>query len=314
MLGATDRHFRNIVRFMSKRAFVYSELVHCSAVLHGRSSMHLEENAQAHPAALQLAGCVPDDFREAARMGWGSGFDEININFGCPSPKGVENNFGLCLMDDAHLAAACVKACTEGSPLPVTVKCRLGCRPDYTEDELLKFLDSCIKAGCRCFIVHARLADMQNYDTHKNRTLPELRFDRAYALKERWPELEWIVNGDIKTNEQAAEHLQHADGVMIGRAAYANIYMLSKVDETFFGDPPFALSRAELIKQKIIPYFEQEMAGGSQLSHFVRHVLGIYRGEPKANTWRRFLADNAYKPGAQVSLLRDALKLVEEKD
>jgi len=311
MLGATDRHFRNFVRFLSRKAFVYSELVHCHAITKGNYRIELTENAAAHPAALQLAGCDPDSLREASYAAFQNGFNEINLNIGCPSPKGVISNFGLCLMDDPELTAKCVRACVQGSPLPVSVKCRLGSNPGYTQEQLLRFLELNMEAGCRCFIVHARKADMQSWDPAKNRTKPPLDYEAVYALKQRWPEIEWIVNGDIKTAEQALEHLRYVDGVMLGRALYHNIFMLASVDSLFFGLPDRIVSRREFLLDKVIPYIQPRLEQGQPLSHFVRHLLSLYQHRNRANAWRRFLAENAYKPGASADILYRALDIAE---
>ncbi|MBQ7503242.1 tRNA dihydrouridine(20/20a) synthase DusA [bacterium] len=311
MLGATDRHFRSFVRFLSQKTFVYSELVHCHAITKGNYRIELAENAAAHPAALQLAGCDPQSLGEASYAAYQNGFDEINLNIGCPSPKGVVSNFGLCLMDDPELTAECVRACVQGSPLPVTVKCRLGSNPEYSKDKLLKFLELNMAAGCRCFIVHARKADMQSFDTAQNRTKPPLDYEAVYRLKQRYPETEWILNGDIKTAKQAQEHLQYVDGVMLGRALYHNIFLLASVDSRFFDLPDLIHSRREFLIQKAIPYIQARLDKGKPLSHFVRHLLSLYQYQPHANAWRRFLAENAYKPGASLDVLYKALEIAE---
>lgn len=314
MLGSTDRHFRNFVRFLSTKTFVYSELVHCHAITCGDYQLELPDNAQAHPVAFQLAGCEPGDLAKAAFCAYTNGFDEININVGCPSPKGVDGNFGLCLMEEPRLVAACVRACVEASPLPVTVKCRLGSRPDYTQAELLNFLELSMEAGCKCFIVHARKADLALYNTHQNRTKPPLDYTAVYALKERYPEIEWIINGDIKSIEEIKEHLLHVDGVMMGRALYHNFYLLAEINQQIFEEEFPVPTRRQLLEEKIFPYIAARMEEGLPLSHFVRHILSLYQFRPRANAWRRFLAERAYKPGATLEVLYESLKIVDEED
>ena len=312
MLGATDRHFRQFVRFLSKKTFVYTELVHYRAITQGHYADYLSPNALTPPVALQLGGCDPQGLAAASTIAAAHGFQEVNINAGCPSPKGQDGNFGLCLMEQAPLLAQCVKASVQASPLPVTIKCRLGSRMDYTWEELLRFIDLNANAGCRCFIVHARRANMQTWDTHKNRCLPPLHYDQVYRLKEIYPELEWVINGDIKNNEEALEHLEHVDGVMLGRSLYHNLYILANVDKLFFNmtteQPP---SRAQFVKQHVIPYVSRELAKGVRLSHMVRHILGLFQNERRANTWRHFLSRHAYKPQAGPEVLLEALKLTE---
>ncbi|MGM9998626.1 MAG: tRNA dihydrouridine(20/20a) synthase DusA [Candidatus Bruticola sp.] len=312
MLGITDRHFRRIVRFLSSETLTYTELVHSNAITVGQYSLKLADNAQAAPTALQLIGNIPQDLGAAAAIASQYGFTEINFNAGCPSPRGVSGNFGLCLMDDPTLTAACIKACCQASPLPVSLKCRLGSRFDYSWNELLHFIDLNAQAGCRCFIVHARKADM-NLDTRKNRSIPPLEYEKVYRLKELYPELEWVINGDIKNNQQALEHLKYVDGVMMGRSLYHNIYLLSEADSLFFNIHHPILSRQQLIENKIIPYAEQVLSQGMAVSHVVRHILGLYQYQPRANVWRRFLAENAYKPGTGVDVIRQALKIVNEQ-
>ncbi|MBQ7529677.1 tRNA dihydrouridine(20/20a) synthase DusA [bacterium] len=313
MLGSTDRHFRNFVRFLSAKTFVYSELVHCHAITRGDYHLELPENAQAHPVALQLAGCEPEDLAQATYSAYINGFDEVNINVGCPSPKGVDGNFGLCLMDEPHLVAECVKACIESSPLPVTVKCRLGSRPDYTQSELLNFLELNMEAGCKCFIVHARKADLALYNTHQNRTLPPLDYEAVYNLKERYSDIEWIINGDIKSVEEVKVHLEHVDGVMMGRGLYHNFYLLAEINRQIFGEELRPLTRRQLLEEKIFPYIAARMEEGLPLSHFVRHILSLYQFQPRANAWRRFLAERAYKPEATLDVLYESLKIVEKE-
>ncbi|MGM9991300.1 MAG: tRNA dihydrouridine(20/20a) synthase DusA [Candidatus Bruticola sp.] len=313
MLGITDRHFRQIVRFLSSETLTYTELVHSNAITMGQYNLKLDENAQAGPTALQLIGCIPQDLGAAAAIASQYGFAEINFNAGCPSPRGVSGNFGLCLMDDPTLTAACIKACCQASSLPVSLKCRLGSRFDYSWDELLRFIDLNAAAGCRCFIVHARKADL-NLDTRKNRYVPPLEYQKVYHLKELYPELEWVINGDIKNTQQALEHLQYVDGVMMGRSLYHNIYLLAEVDSLFFNIHHPILSRRQFIEEKIIPYAEKVLKQGIAVSHVVRHILGLYQYQPKANAWRRFLAENAYKPGTKADVIRQALTIFDKEE
>ena len=308
MLGATDRHFRQLARFLSQKALLYTELVHAQALVRGTYALTLPAQAQGAPVALQLAGGETQDLAQAAAIATPYGFSEINLNIGCPSSKGVAGQFGLCLMEDPPLVARCFRACRQATNLPVTIKCRLGSNPAYPWEKLLNFVELLAQEGCQTFIVHARKADLKRYDTHQNRSLVPLDYPAVYRLKELYPQLEWVINGNITNNEEAAAHLRYVDGVMLGRSLYHNLFLLEEVDRLFFALPTPKRTREEYLKERALPYIEREIAQGAPLSHFVRHLLGLYQYQRQATFWRRYLSQNAYKPGATLEVVYKALE------
>lgn len=290
---------------------LYSELVHAKALTCGHYGARLAVNAAEYPCALQLGGDEPIAMGEAASLAEEGGFAEINLNVGCPSPRAVDSSFGLCMMENAQLTAECVAACCSHVRIPVTVKCRLGSRLDYSFEEFLRFIDLLSEAGCHCFIVHARRADLQSFDTRQNRSQIPLEYEQVYRLKSLRPQLEIIVNGGINGFAEADNHLLHVDGVMLGRSLYKNIYLLAEADAHFYGDSQAVPTRRQVV-EAMIPYIEAGLAERGSLCHYVRHLLGLYQGLPKARLWRRFLAEHAYKEGCGTEVLRQALDLMDE--
>lgn len=310
MMDWTDRHCRVFHRIMTRRALLYSEMVTADAVIHGKREMLLGFSPQEHPVALQLGGSDPAKLARAAGIGAEWGYDEINLNIGCPSDRVQSGRFGACLMAEPDLVAQCVSAMREAVDIPVTVKCRIGIDDQDAEADFARFVETVAAAGCQVFIVHARKAWLQGLSPKENRDVPPLDYDRVIRLKQARPDLTVLLNGGIGSLADARDHLQHVDGVMLGRAAYQTPYLLAEVDRLFYGCERPALSRAEVI-QHLIPYCQSHIAAGGRLSNITRHILGLYHGAPRGRLFRRYLSDHAAKPGATADVLREALALVE---
>jgi tRNA-dihydrouridine synthase A len=305
MMEWTDRHCRYFLRLISRRTFLYTEMVTADAVLHGDRERLLGFDASEHPVALQLGGSEPDKLAEAARLGADRGYDEINLNIGCPSDRVQSGKFGACLMEEPDMVARCVEAMAETVSVPVTVKCRIGIDDQDAEASLDRFIDTVADAGCKTFIVHARKAWLQGLSPKENRSVPPIDHDRVWRLKQRRPELEIILNGAINSVAESHIHLQHVDGVMLGRAAYADPYLLAEVDRTLFGEGEAPPSRTEVL-DGFMPYVEAELARGARLNQMTRHILGLFHGQPRARAFRRVVAENAHLPGAGLDVYRQA--------
>ena len=309
MMDWTDRHDRYFLRLISRHALLYTEMVTTGAVLHGDRDRLLGFEPEQHPVALQLGGSVAVDLAEAARIGEGYGYDEINLNVGCPSDRVQSGRFGACLMAEPDLVAEGVGAMRQAVSIPVTVKCRIGI-DDQDEDEALEsFVTTIRDAGCETFIVHARKAWLEGLSPKQNRDIPPLNYGRVHRLKQAHPELTIVINGGIATLDEAEEHLAHVDGVMLGRAAYQSPYILADVDRRFYGGADIQPSR-EAIVLRLIPYIESRLAAGARLNQITRHILGLYQGVPGAKQWRRHLSQNAHLEGAGPKVVLDALDLV----
>ena len=312
MMDWTDSHCRAFHRVLAPHARLYSEMVHANAVIHGDRAKLLAMDASEHPVALQLGGSEPALLAQAARIGAEAGFDEVNLNCGCPSDRVQAGRFGACLMREPALVADSVAAMIEAAPgIPVTVKCRLGVDDDHDWDRFLAFVDAIADAGCRMFIVHARNAWLQGLSPKENREVPPLRYDWAYRLKAERPGLQVVVNGGIADGGEAGAHLEHVDGAMLGRAAYHTPYLLHELDVAWFGGD--LQSRAELLRA-YRPYVEAQLGRGVQLKHIARHVLGLFAGQPGGRAFRQVLSEGAHKPGADWSLLERALALTERRE
>ncbi len=305
MMEWTDRHCRYFLRLISRRTFLYTEMVTADAVLHGDRERLLGFDASEHPVALQLGGSEPNKLAEASRIGADRGYDEINLNIGCPSDRVQSGRFGACLMEEPDLVARCVEAMAETVSVPVTVKCRIGIDDQDAEASLDRFIDTVADAGCKTFIVHARKAWLQGLSPKENRSVPPIDHDRVWRLKQRRPELEIILNGAINSVAESHIHLQHVDGVMLGRAAYAEPYLLAEVDRTLFGEGEAPPSRTEVL-DSFMPYVEAELARGARLNQMTRHILGLFHGQPRARAFRRVVAENAHLPGAGLDVYRQA--------
>ena len=309
MMDWTDTHCRVFHRLLAPHARLYTEMVHANAVIHGDRGRLLALDPAEHPVALQLGGSDAALLAAAARIGADHGFDEVNLNCGCPSDRVQAGRFGACLMREPELVAdavaAMIDACAAtGREVPVTVKCRLGVDDDHDYDRFRAFVDAIAAAGCRTFVVHARNAWLKGLSPKENREVPPLRYDWAYRLKRERPELQVVVNGGITTQAEATGHLAHADGAMLGRAAYHDPYLLHRLDAAWWGGP--LLPRATLLG-RLRPHVEAELARGVHLKHIVRHVLGLFAGERGGRAFRQVLSEGAHRPGADWSLVERAL-------
>ncbi len=311
MLDWTDKHCRYFHRLLSQEAVLYTEMVTTGAILRGDAERHLLFNQAEHPVALQLGGSEPSDMTECARIAQSYGYDEVNINVGCPSERVQRGAFGACLMAEPQLIAECVRVMQREVDIPVTVKHRIGIddQEDYTA--MHHFVETVANAGCKTFIVHARKAWLKGLSPKQNRDIPPLRYDLVYQLKEAFPELEIIINGGIKTLDECQQHLEHVDGVMVGREAYQNPWMLAQVDSLLYGKPALLEQRKQVLPA-LYEYVEQQVANDVHLNHMSRHLLGLFQGLSGAKKWRRYISENAHKPGSGVEVLKAAADLVTE--
>jgi tRNA-dihydrouridine synthase A len=306
MLDWTDRHCRYFHRLISRHVFLYTEMVTTGALIHGEHHRFLQFNAAENPVAFQLGGSNPRELAICAGMIEGYGYDEVNLNVGCPSDRVQNGRFGACLMAEPELVAECVAAMGQAVSIPVTVKSRIGIDDRDSYEELVHFVSTVANAGCQTFIIHARKAWLSGLSPKQNRDVPPLRYDIAYQLKKDFPQLEIILNGGITTLDQAGDILKNVDGVMVGREAYHNPYLLADVDRRFFGESKAPLSR-EAILRLFIPYIQQQIKDGVRLSSISRHILGLFHGEYGARGWRRHISENACKPGADINVILEAL-------
>ena len=310
MMDWTDTQCRVFHRALAPHARLYTEMVHANAVIHGDRDRLLAMDPVEHPVALQLGGSEPELLAQAARIGAEHGFDEINLNCGCPSDRVQAGRFGACLMREPALVADSVAAMVAACDVPVTVKCRLGVDDDQHYEVFLAFIERVAAAGCRMFVVHARNAWLKGLSPKENREVPPLRYDWAYRLKQDHPELQVIVNGGIASQADATAHLAHSDGAMLGRAAYHDPYLLHRLDVAWFGGE--LRSRAELLRG-LRPYVEGQLARGVALKHITRHLLGLFHGERGGRAFRQVLSEGAHRPGADWSLVERALALTETR-
>ncbi|MCX4164532.1 MULTISPECIES: tRNA dihydrouridine(20/20a) synthase DusA [Paraburkholderia] len=311
MMDWTDRHCRSFHRALSRHTWLYTEMVTTGALIHGDVARHLAFTADEAPVALQLGGSEPDDLARSAKLGEQWGYDEINLNCGCPSERVQRGAFGACLMNEPTLVADCVKAMRDVVSVPVTVKHRIGV--DAVEDYsfVRDFVGTIAEAGCDVFIVHARNAILKGLSPKENREIPPLKYDYAYQLKRDFPHLEIILNGGVKTLDEVDAHLQHVDGVMLGREAYHNPYVLADVDARFYGASSEVLTR-EQAEAKLIEYCAKEVARGTPLGSITRHALGLYRGVAGARGWRRVLSDNKKLATGDLAIFDEARQYLRE--
>ncbi|HLM43433.1 MAG TPA: tRNA dihydrouridine(20/20a) synthase DusA, partial [Myxococcaceae bacterium] len=290
----------------------YTEMVTIGAILHGDRPKHLDFSKEEHPVVLQLGGSEPEKLAECARIAEQWGYDEVNLNVGCPSDRVQNGMFGACLMAKPDLVARCVEAMRGATRLPVTVKHRLGIDDLDSYELLTQFVRTVHGGGCDTFIVHARKAFLQGLSPKENRDIPPLRYELVRQLKTDFPHLTIVLNGGVKSLEDARAHLEWADGVMIGREAYQNPYMLAQADALIFGEQHPAPTRRQVV-EALMPYVEELLSRGGHLSWVTRHILGLFAGLPGARGWRRVLSERACKPGAGMEVLRDALAQVPER-
>ena len=313
MMDWTDRYCRVFHRLATRHAVLYTEMVTTGAVIHGDRDRLLGFDTVEHPIACQLGGSDPTDLAASARIAADYGYDEINLNVGCPSDRVQSGRFGACLMAEPALVGDCVSAMREAVGIPVTVKSRIGIDDNDSYDALVHFVDAVRKGGCETFIVHARKAILKGLSPKENREIPPLHYDFVYRLKQDFPDLEVHLNGGVQSLGEAQTHLEKVDGVMIGRAAYNSPSILLSADEIIFGDAsPQATQSAHDLVRAYIPYIEQQTAAGVPLVRMTRHILGIFNGRPGARAWRRYLSENATRKGAGPDTVRQALTLVPE--
>ena len=305
MMDWTDRHCRVFHRGLTRHALLYTEMVTADAVIRGDRDRLVGFSEVEHPVALQLGGSDTVKLAEAAAIGEAFGYDEINLNVGCPSDRVQEGRFGACLMAEPKLVASCVAAMRGAVKIPVTVKCRIGIDDQDSEADFQRFIDTVADAGCTTFVVHARKAWLSGLSPKENREIPPLDYDRVYRLKQARPDLKIVINGGIGPLDAAAEHLKHVDGMMLGRAAYHTPYILAEIDNRFFGDTGGATSRGDALTA-LLPYASQHISRGGKLSNITRHVLGLYHARPRGKLFRRILSERAVKPGADISVLEYA--------
>jgi tRNA-dihydrouridine synthase A len=309
MMDWTDRHCRAFHRVLSKRALLWTEMVTADAVIHGDRDRLIGFSEEEHPIVLQLGGNEPDKMAEAARVAEAFGYDEVNINCGCPSDRVQSGAFGACLMREPETVAACVAAMKAAVSIPVTVKCRIAIDEDPPRETLFGFVDQVADAGCEVFTVHARKAWLKGLSPKENREIPPLDYSLVAELKQRRPDLTVVLNGGIKTLDECREHLQTFDGVMLGRAAYQTPALLGAVDQALYESGAERLDPIEAVA-RYRPYIAAGLEQGTRLSSMTRHMLGLFNGQPGARLWRRTLSEKGPKPGAGLEVLDEALEAV----
>ncbi|RKZ36146.1 MAG: tRNA dihydrouridine(20/20a) synthase DusA, partial [Gammaproteobacteria bacterium] len=296
---------------VSRRVLLYTEMVTTGALLHGEPERFLAHHREEHPLAIQLGGSEPADMARCARLAEAAGFDEVNMNVGCPSDRVQSGRFGACLMTEPERVADCIVAMGNAVDIPVTVKTRIGVDENDSYEELRQFVDTVAAAGCRTFVIHARKAWLHGLSPRENREVPPLDYGRVHRLKVDCPELNIVINGGIRDLNQVEEQLAHVDGVMIGREAYRNPFMLAEADARLFGDRPRDRNQHDIVRA-FLPYVKEQLEAGVYLSRMTRHLLGLFQGMPGARAWRRHLSENACRPGAGAEVIERALTLVPE--
>ncbi|MCW7468207.1 tRNA dihydrouridine(20/20a) synthase DusA [Leptospira kanakyensis] len=308
MMDWTDRHFRFFIRLISKHTLLYTEMVTTGAILRGKDNhRYLDFSKEENPIALQLGGDSPLALAECAKIGEDYGYDEINLNVGCPSDRVQSGSFGACLMKEPDLVAEMVSACKAKVKIPVTVKHRIGVNGKETYEDLHNFVSKIKEAGADHSIVHARIAILEGLSPKENRTVPPLRYEDVYRLKDEFPDLPITINGGIKTHSEISEHLTKVDGVMIGRAAYDNPFLFHEVDQLYYGSKKNLPSREDVLKE-LISYIRLTLEKEGKVHHILRHILGLYFSEKGAREYRKFLTDRMHTTGANESILEDYLK------
>jgi tRNA-dihydrouridine synthase A len=308
MMDWTDRHCRMLHRQLSARAVLYTEMLTTGAILHGERARLLAFDPAEHPVALQLGGSDPAELAAAARIGEAEGYDEINLNVGCPSDRVQSGRFGACLMQEPELVAEGMAAIAAAVRVPATVKCRIGVDDQDPEVSLFRLVDLCAQAGVRHFVVHARKAHLKGLSPKENRDVPPLDYPLVWRLKAERPQLTIVINGGVGSLDEAEAHLRHVDGVMLGRAAYHTPAILGEADRRLFGDGADVDAREAVERYR--PYIARELAKGTHLAAMTRHMLGLFHGSPGARTWRRILTVEGVKPGAGLDVVDAALASV----
>ncbi len=305
MMDWTDRHCRYFHRLLSPHARLYTEMVTSAALLHGDRERLIGFDRSEHPLALQLGGSDPLELAAAARIGAEFGYDEINLNVGCPSDRVQSGRFGACLMREPALVAECFAAMQAVVSIPVTIKCRLGVDDQCELADLERFVETVRAAGCTVFVVHARKAWLKGLSPKDNREIPPLNYERVYQLKRDFPQLTVIINGGLDKVVDVQNHLRHVDGAMLGRVAYHEPYRLAELEQALYATP---LPAREGVIERMRPYIEAHLAAGGKLQHISRHMLGLYQGLPGARRWRRHLSENAHRTDAGIAVIDEALQ------
>jgi len=308
MMDRTDRHDRFFLRLISPSVLLYTEMITTGAILHGDRDRFLRFDAAEHPVALQLGGAGSADLARCAEIAAEYGYDEVNLNVGCPSDRVQNARFGACLMKEPDVVAAGVSAMRRAVDLPVTVKTRIGVDDRDSWDDFVRFIDTVAGGGCDTFIIHARKAWLQGLSPKENREIPPLSYETVYRLKQRYPEFSITINGGITSIDETVEHLEHVDGVMIGRAAYESPWLLAEIEQAVFGGN--APANRGVVLDRYIDYIDREMAAGTPFYAMARHVLGLYQGERGARAWRRHISENRPRAGATGQILREAAENV----
>ncbi len=306
MMDCTDRHDRYFLRLIAPKVRLYTEMITSYALLHGKAKHLLQYDLSEKPLALQLGGHEPQNLARCAQMGEEEGYDEINLNVGCPSDRVKSGRFGACLMLAPELVAESVAAMIARVAIPITVKCRIGVDERDSYEDLYQFIEKIAAAGCKIFIIHARKAWLSGLSPKENREIPPLQYDKVYQIKGDFPHLTIIINGGIKTLTEIDTHLAQVDGVMIGRAAYANPYFLAAIQEKYFSTE--VLTRTDIVQQ-LIPYIQTQLKNKTRLSSITRHILGLFLGEKGARLWRRYLSEHTHQANAGIEVVEEALAL-----
>ena len=312
MLDWTDRHYRYMMRLITKKTMLYTEMITLNAIIHGDKDYLLNYNGVEHPITLQLGGCIPNDFITCGKLAQNFNYDEININVGCPSERVKKGNFGLSLMAEPELVADCVKAMKDNLDIPISVKCRIGYDDNDSYEELYNFVEHQVEAGADYLCIHARKGWLSGLSPKENRTIPELNYDTVYQIKKDFPNIDIGINGGIKTIEDVHKHLNHVDSIMIGREAYHNPMIFADVDSEFYGEQAVDNSPLE-VAYKMAKYIEHQLKNDPnlKLNNITKHTLNLFSGLPNARVFRRYLSENATKKGANVDIFLEALKVFE---
>lgn len=311
LMDWSDKHCRMFWRTLTKNTLLYTEMVTTGAILHGDKSRHLDFNNEEHPIALQLGGSQPHELAQCAKLAEQWGYDEVNLNVGCPSDRVQNNKIGACLMAEPKLVADCIKAMQDACGIDVTIKHRIGIDDLDSYEALHHFVETVSVTGCQTFIVHARIALLQGLSPKENREIPPLRYEDIYQLKRDFPHLEVLLNGGISTYEQCDDHLQHVDGVMLGRAAYQTPWILAEADTRYFNAVQNSVTQHIDAMHAYMPYIEQQLQQDVYLHHMLRHTLGLFHGMPGGRLFRRYISENATKKGAGIEVLTTALEMLE---
>jgi tRNA-dihydrouridine synthase A len=307
MMDHTDRHCRYFLRLITRHTLLYSEMINSAAILNGNRDWLLAYSDAEHPLALQLGGSDPAELRQCATIADDYGYDEINLNVGCPSDRVQTGRFGACLMAEPELVAECIASMQQATTIPVTVKTRLGIDDSDSYDELTAFITKVSAAGCRTFIMHARKAWLKGLSPRENREVPPLNYSTVYQLKNDFPDLEIIINGGFTRLDQIQEQYKYVDGVMIGRAAYHDPYLLAEVDRIIFADKRITKTRHQILAE-FMDYVSRQLDRGVALNHMTRHILGLYLGQPGARAYRRQLSQYDSKSDTDIKVLKQAVK------